>query len=294
MLLQTRLARKVRSNPRLRPVGIAAYRLYTRVRPTGSGPKVIANSIPKAGTHLLMSMLDAWPGMHFSGMHFALGLDQPDTDEPREFQEFAKLVRRLRSGQYMSAHLPFRPAIARATEAANCRVLLSIRDPRAITLSLAMYLESNPRHPLHERMRREFPTLEQRLDAVIDGVEVTAGQPGMPSLAERLDRYLPWLDGPLSHLVRYEDLIGPLGGGSAEQQLATVRGVARFLGLPDDDGAVRPIADAVFSTKSATFRRGQIDSWREELSERFVLRIEQSCAAQLRRLGYAGDSAGTL
>jgi len=38
-MLNSRLARKVRNSPALRPLGIAGYRLYTRLGPTQNGPQ---------------------------------------------------------------------------------------------------------------------------------------------------------------------------------------------------------------------------------------------------------------
>lgn len=286
-MLKSKLARYVRTNPRLRPVGVAGYRLYHRLRPAGDGPRVLANSIPKAGTHVLMSLLDATPGMRFNGNHFAFtGDDRPGGSAEQSLRSLQSLTGQLRAGQYMTGHIRHRDDIAALLSDAGCRTLLSIRDPRAIALSAANYLHANPRHPLHSRVLAEYPELDDRIRAVIDGIPATASSPGIPALSHRLDRYLPWLDEPTAHVVRYEDLVGPQGGGSTDTQRATVAGLLTFLGLGTDDATLDTVCSSVYSTRSATFRSGQVDSWRSELSPEQAATINERCAAQLVRLGY--------
>lgn len=286
-MLKSTLARYVRTNPRLRPLGVAGYRLYTRLGPSGDGPRVLANSIPKAGTHVLMSLLDATPGMRFNGNHFAFtGADRHGGSEGKSLQSLRSNTAQLRTGQYMTGHIRHRDDIVDVLAGAGVRTLLSIRDPRAIALSAANYLHANPRHPLHSRVLAEYPELDDRIRAVIDGIPATESSPGIPGLAERLDRYLPWLDEPAAHVVRYEDLVGAQGGGSTNTQRATVAGLLSFLGLDVDDAGLGTVCRSVYSTKSATFRSGQSDSWRAELAPEHAATINDRCAAQLTRLGY--------
>ncbi len=287
-MLTSRLARKVRANPRLRPLGIAGYRLYTRLRPAGHGPTVLANSIPKAGTHVLMSLLDAVPGMRFAGTHLAYtGADRPGGSNEESLRDLQTLLRQLRPAHYMTGHIRHQPDIVAALDDAGCRVLLSIRDPHAIALSAANYLLANERHPLHERIRRDYPELDDRIHAVITGIPPAEGGPGIPGLAQRLDRYLPWLAEPGVCVVRYEDLAGAQGGGSAQQQMTAVEEILHFLGLPADEDMVARVAGSVYSTTSATFRRGQIDSWRQELAPHHIELIDELCKQQLVGLGYS-------
>ena len=53
------------------------------------------------------------------------------------------------------------------------------------------------------------------------------------SIAERLDRYAGWLtSGAL--VVRFEDLVGPDGGGEAESQREAVARLYDYVGLGQD------------------------------------------------------------
>ena len=51
----------------LRRVAYAALRLRARAVREGDSPPIFVNSFPKAGTHMLMSALDATPNVLFSG-----------------------------------------------------------------------------------------------------------------------------------------------------------------------------------------------------------------------------------
>ncbi len=286
-MLNSRLARKVRNSPALRPLGIAGYRLYTRLGPPRTGPRVLANSIPKAGTHVLMSLLDAIPAIQFSGIHFSFsGAGRPGGSHEESLAELRKVIRQLRSGQYMTGHIRHQEDISAVLSAVGCRTILSIRDPRAIALSAANFMHAHPRHPLYARSLSEFPNLDDRIRAVITGVPQRDNSPALPSLAERLDRFVPWLDEPGVCVVRYEDLIGAQGGGSARRQRMLVTDILRFLELAGRSAEVDRVAESIFSTTSATFRSGQIDSWREEMPSRFVELINERCEQQMRRMGY--------
>lgn len=292
MVLSSPLARRIRRNRRLRPLGIAAYRVTMRLRPGGNGPRVIANSIPKAGTHLLMSTLDAVPGLRFSGMHFGYGeLTSPEeVSARRRLADLDKAIGRLGTAQYMMGHIRCRPEVVALLAARGCRNLVCIRDPRDIALSWAMFLKSNTRHPLHARLMATYPDFDDLLQVVITGAP--SGQnggpngPELPSLSNHLDRYLGWLDEPDSCVVRYEDLIGPRGGGSEDAQLAAVERILQFIGAAKAEQAA--VADSVYSTTSATFRRGQIGSWRAEMPARHQALIQERCGDQLQALGYSG------
>lgn len=287
-MLKSKLARRVRSNARLRPLGIAGYRLYVRLRPASNGPTVLANSIPKAGTHALMSLLDAIPGMRFSGEHFTFtGADRPGGSNEQSLRELAAMVGRLRPALYMTGHIRHQPDIVATLADAGCRTVVILRDPRAIALSAANYLRSNERHPLHSSILATYPELDDRVHAVITGIPPSVTSPGIPGLPQRLDRYIPWLDEPGVLVVRYEDLVGAQGGGEEQRQRVVVRDVLGFLGFPADDGMVGRVTESVYSTASATFRRGQIDSWRHELAPRQVEFVNQACEQQLLRLGYS-------
>src|SRR5919106_2654273 len=97
---------QLREDPRFRELAIPVYRWIARWSWRGPPPRVLANSLPKAGTHLVAQLLRNLPNLHFSGRHHAM----PDfrRDPHREMSIDWDSVRRalssVRDGQYMTSH----------------------------------------------------------------------------------------------------------------------------------------------------------------------------------------------
>ena len=58
-----RVSQAIADSPVLRRIALPTYRAYTRHLRSGPGPRVLANGVPKGGTHLLTSLLDAFRGL---------------------------------------------------------------------------------------------------------------------------------------------------------------------------------------------------------------------------------------
>jgi hypothetical protein len=280
------IARRMRKGGWSREVGIAVYRGWARARPTRPGPRVFANSLPKAGTHLLMSMLDAMPGIHFSGRHFAFGVVPDEAGEAARLAELEAELAHVRRSQYMTAHVPYSESRANLLERHGATSLLALRDPRDVAVSLSMYIVNNPRHHMHQRFVTEFADVEARLRAVILGVPPTAESRGLVSLTDRIGRYLGWLDDPRTCTVRYEELLGPQGGGSRDDQVAAVERIIEHLGLQTSEMPVDTIVDTIYSTKSATFRAGRIGDWNDVMTPEHTVLMGEEWQRALQRMGY--------
>jgi len=277
------LTRKLRHSSAVRAVGLPAYRLGARLRP-GPPPRVLANSLPKAGTHLLTQLLAALPDMRFSGEHLTLA--DARTRHREDWPALRRRLARVRTGQYASAHLPAAPEIVEMAGDLGYRAVFIVRDPRDVVVSDMFYILGFPEHPLHDALHR-VPTPELRLEAMITGMPGTrAGLPLMEPLADRLDAYLGWLTAPDAVVVHFEDLVGPKGGGDEAAQLAAIDRVARHVDRPLDDAGLRRLADQVWSPRSSTFRKGAIGDWQTHFTDRHRDLVEHAAGAQLARLGY--------
>jgi hypothetical protein len=140
------------------------------------------------------------------------------------------------------------------------KMLFVVRDPRDIAISRFRYVtEIDLLHPASKAMR-ELPNNEARIAAAIEGI------PGsMPSMAEALEGFSPWLKHSCACTVKFESLVGARGGGSDEESLATLARVCDFLELSVGDSALRAAAQ-VSGQAGSTFRRGQVGTWTEEFS----------------------------
>jgi len=275
----------LRHNPLVRAAGIPVYRATLRLRP-GIGARVLAISMPKSGTHLLTALLDAIPGMRFSGYH----LTEAEVAGRRgPVDRLDRALRRVRQGQYLSGHLPARPAVVGCVAELGYRTIFIVRDPRDVAVSDLHYILGFRQHPLHERLHR-MPTEDERLLAMITGIDDTRdGHPLLEPMGQRVAGYLGWMSSDQTLTVRFEDLVGPSGGGSHDRQRATVSAVLNHLDRLDDPDDVDRISRAVWSPTSSTFRRGAIGDWRLHFRPVHVERVKGLAGSQLIALGYESD-----
>ncbi len=286
-LLDSALVRRVRQSPMLRPPAIAAYRAVDRMLPAGDGPRVVANSMPKSGTHLLATLLDGLGDLRFAGR--LVKFEPRDRLAPKPFlDEIDKTLRRLRPSRYIGAHLVADPQVQEVLARHDVRLVTILRDPRAVVVSGAHYVRDAPQLRDRDEALALFPDHEAMLTAMVRGY----GDPGdkwwFPPIGERYRDYAAWAQSPLGLTVRFEDLIGGRGGGSDEAQLDGVARVLDHLGYGDRGVPVRQVAEQMFSEKAITFRAGRIDSWREELPAHLAREIEEQCGETMTLLGYRG------
>jgi len=284
-VLDSALVRRVRQTPALRPPAIAAYRALDRMMPAAPGPRVLANSMPKSGTHLLASLLDQLDGMRFAG--HLVTFDDGDTYAPEQpLRDLERRLKKVRDSHYIGGHLIRDHRVEQRIKDSEVKFLTILRDPRAVVVSAAHYVAD----AAHLRDRDEalvgFPDHESVLRAFVTG----RGEPGdkfyFPEIGSRFKQYVDWVDSPVGMTVLFEDLIGGRGGGSADQQVAQVEAIVDFLGYGTAAESAAAVAERLFSEKAITFRSGAIDSWRSELPADLVREIEDRCGDSMTRLGY--------
>ena len=302
--------------------------------------KVVANSIPKSGTHLLGRLLtllgfklidlggirphpaQAGKKVPVIDRHLRalLGLREPEdvigigshlvdggrlplirrllrtrgpekvitgVDFPREIGRrwLERRLSRVPDGCFVNAHCVYSPELASLFAGERMRVVCILRDPRDVAVSQMHYIKQKKRHPIHEAFMA-LPSDEERLLFSIRG-GVLGGRE-LLSLDERYRQFLGWQRDENSVLVKFEDLVGPRGGGSAEAQRRTVERVARHLGVWVRKETVPSIEEDLFGL-GRTFRKGQIGSWRSEFSEEHERAAREVAGALLVELGYEAD-----
>jgi sulfotransferase 6B1 len=257
----------------LQRFGLTPSKLPYRIADRGA-PKVLSVSLPKAGTHLLERTLC---------LHRRLYRKMLPTVWPEALPKWDGLdglLRTLAPGQVVVAHLDFDPTYPDVIERAATKVLFLIRDPRDIVVSQAHFAHTRPDHPFHAAFAK-YEAVSDRIRVAIEGDAAT----GLPSVAERLDQYEGWLRGP-ALVVRFEDLIGPSGGGDADRQRASVQGIYRHLGIDAAPGTVADVCDRLFSGDSPTFRRGSIGQWETQLDDALRSRFHEIVGDRLATFGY--------
>lgn len=283
-----RLARTLKASDLGRNFGVAAYRAAVNIGHKSDANPVLVNTLAKAGTHLVMALLDAFPQYRFSGRHFTFSvIDMELPDRELRLALLQKEVSKLRRGKYMTGHIAYHPEIAEYLDKTLLKKIYVVRDPRALVVSNAFYMKSYARHPLHETAIRRFSTDEEFIRASILGFEQDNGTRHLRPMSERIEAFAPWIeDDPRAFVIRFEDLIGASGGGSRETQVKLTEDLNEYLGLGADSKQIEAAADAAFDPRSATFRSGEVDGWRKHMTPELLDLVENECAPASARIGY--------
>jgi sulfotransferase 6B1 len=281
-------------NAALRIVLKAGYRAYARACVFSRLPRVFINSIPKSGTHLLTAALDVTPGIQNSGIHILTwqvnqGARGPGDNESFRFDQssFSRVLERVNRGQYLSAHLRWEQEILRCLRSLDYRIIFVIRDPRDVVVSELHYIKGLRRHYLHPFLVNAFQSDDERLSALLNGVDGRAEWASyrIAAAAERYRRFYGWLVSSSVYALRFEELVGLRGGGAREAQLDTLRSLYQHIGLTINDERVSQVAGRLASKGSFTLRKGVIGGWRS-LSPHWVESIDGALADVAFEYGY--------
>ena len=298
--------------------------------------RVVANSIPKSGTHLLDRLLvllgfelvdlgGVRPHLLKSGDRFPLldqrlkrilGIRRPEdvlgigphlveggrfpparrflrsrgekvtvgVVSPRQISRrwLAGRLAGVPEGGFVTAHCIYTPELAGLFHEGGMKTVCILRDPRDVAVSQMHYLKQLKNHFAHEEYMA-LPSDRERLMVSIRGGEL--GGQGLQPLAERYGRFLGWERAGGAVMVRFEDLVGPEGGGSEEAQRLAVGRVAMHLGVPVEERTIGLVGEGLFGA-GRTFRKGQIGGWREEFTAEHEQALEEAAGPLLAELGY--------
>ncbi len=193
-------------------------------------------------------------------------------------------------GRFVTAHCLYSPELASLFREKGMRTVCILRDPRDVAVSQLHYIKRLKKHPIHEAFMG-LPSDSERLMLCIRGGEL--GERRMLSLDERYRRFSGWAEDGGSVVVRFEDLVGPRGGGSEVAQVGAVRAVAEHVGVEADEATLARVGEEIFGS-GQTFRRGMIGGWREEFATEHERAAEEVAGPLLAELGYEEANPGSL
>jgi two-component sensor histidine kinase len=187
---------------------------------------------------------------------------------------------RQADGTYIHGHFGYDPGLHAAARAAGLPIVFVYRDPRGALASLAHFLveRGEPADLLPRLARRDVPTA---LRFLLDGDAET-----LP-FARLLAPYEGWLGAEGVLALRFEDLVGPRGGGSAGRQLAALTALADHVGWRGPASALLDAVDRAFNPEAGTFRRGRIDGWRDDIDAETFAQYPAALVDLPRAWGYA-------
>ena len=255
--------------------------LVGRLRANASGHRILANSIPKAGTHLLTRCLSLLPGITDSGLRIRGHV----VDDRLKAQ-----LKKVGEGCFMPAHLTYSDERAQLLADMEFKSALIIRDPRDIVVSHFHYVTyGSRRHRLHAYYN-SLPDDQTRLMVSITGVLEPQDDPvaRLRDIDKRCRAFLTWEDHGAC-VVRFENLVGPHGGGSYEAQRKEIHKLAEHAGVELDEQAVEHIASRVYHPTSSTFRKGSAGDWKNHMTPEHKAAFKRIAGELLVDLGYERD-----
>ena len=259
---------------------------------------VIAISMPKCGTHVLMRLVAALTGktpatrtLRTTDVAAASQILDQDSDAQNR-------------SLFLRGHQQYTAEIESLLIERGIRVLLILRDPRDTVVSHAHWV-TTAKHgsAANRKFYSALPTIEERILVSICGRpagwnegEVSADEEHSlayhgvrEDIGRRVQRYVGWLDSPAACVVRFENLIGPDGGGTKSAQIDEISRAAAHLNIDSSTVDPQQIADQLFDPSAKTFRSGRIGGWKEAFDNRHKLVFKSLAGDLLIRLGYEQD-----
>lgn len=271
--------------------GRLRYRRWQAARRWGwdaleNAPRVFGNAMPKAGSHLLIQILY---GLVEIGPFINPGFPPINRFEDNSHQTKEEIVRALqamRSGEIRYGYLKHEDPYGRLLTGGDMATVFIYRDPRDLLVSHVFYAtDMHEGHGMHEYYVEELNSMEERLNVAIEGCDIPGL--GLPSVWERYEDNLPWIEQAEVLSVRFEDFIL-----EREQVLGSL---VDYIGEFNVDfsvtrgEAIETLGRGIQPRKSGTFRKGQPGNWKEHFTPENKRRFKAVARDLLTRLGYEDD-----
>ncbi|HSW73037.1 MAG TPA: sulfotransferase domain-containing protein [Chlamydiales bacterium] len=231
-------------------------------------PKVALLTIPKSGTHLLNKAIE------LITTHKVIPTNQFN---PHSI---------FNSGNYYVQHITDNFDFIK--DDPTIRKVLLIRDPRDTLISQIYWMQKKGKWlwctpNVVAKSVNILPTFEEKLK------EVILFPDEYYSIAWFTRKAMIWMQDPTILTLRYEELVGPEGGGDRDVQIKSVFKLAEFIGSPVTEEKAAEIADQLYGGTS-TFRKGKKDGWPDYFSENNKSLLKSVLGQEIIELGYAEDN----
>jgi hypothetical protein len=251
-------------------------------------PIVIGNAMPKSGSHLLIQVLLGLTGI---GPFIDPGMppiSRSSTNRNLNRSEVLENLRQLRCGDIVYSYLHAQDSYIAELTRQGVASFFIYRDPRDLIVSHVFYAtEMYPKHGMHNYYTQKLSTMEQRINAAIQGVQEEGSR--LSSIKEKYQKYLGWLVQSSVLAVRFEDLI-------LDRQAALIRildhlAARGFVPNLARERAIDALASSIAPRASGTFRRGQPGEWRDNFTAENKRVFKLATGDLLKRLGYERDDS---
>lgn len=256
-------------------------------------PRIICNSYPKSGTHLLYQILYSLPDMNkwddIVSVQALCGI----MNTPSHIRW---KIGSAPHGSIVRSHLMYTEEIRSILSDLSCKQLFIYRDLRDVAVSHARWVLKEPEIFLHD-IYEQLPSFDEQLMSTIKGVPV--GTPfgsnlSQPDIGQDFSRWAGWVDDPNTLAIRFEDLVGERGGGDEDKRLHIISQILNHLeiDLPNCQLEKRFSSMVMNPRESHTFvkgGKGRIGGWQNFFQPEHTEAFKKVAGDCLVHLGYESD-----
>jgi len=169
----------------------------------------------------------------------------------------------------------------------NYLKIIQIRDLRDVLVSLVFYQSNEIEN------ETGFTNFDEKLMYVITRDKESVSS--VINIYKHAENATQWIKDPDVIVCRFEDLVGPQGGGSLEKKQELLVKLANSLNILLDENIVNNVMSNLFGKQgdsylNLTFREGRIGNWKKYFKKEHIEAFENEGWADLQlRLGYPLD-----
>lgn len=277
---------------RFEAAGKSLYRLVSDLDSAESDlslPPVLAITIPKSGTWLLVRLLtlagfEAYRGqaaMYRLATALRRAASKDRTSPSASGVDHSTLFELLPAGQITTLHEPTlinADTMRRFVSSGRCRVVLLIRDPRDVVVSRAHFWKhpDNARHAAFRDM-----SVRDVMDRVIRGDEK-----GFAGIRELMESYRMLYESPDVHVIRFEEIVHAASAPHDPVATAPIRSLLRHCGIPSQSDARLRAMLSRLEIRPCPGRSSVTNEWRTEFGPAQISLFSESAGSTLPMFGY--------
>ncbi|WP_374961745.1 sulfotransferase domain-containing protein [Spongiibacter tropicus] len=240
---------------------------------SGSPPRVLINSIPKSGTHLLLQYMTS---LGFSDYGGFLASTPSFTMRRQSDEKIIKKLSGVLRREVCSSHIFHSSAVEEFLSLSQLPMVFVYRDPRAIFLSEINYLSTMNRWHRCHKFYKSAESFEEKFRLCLDGIEHESIL--YPRFKERISPYLGWLNSKYTFTIKFEDMIASPGN--------SYENIAEYLRTyPGMDDITRSKLK-IDSRRSHTYTGLAADRWKNELTDFQLALLNDEVSDFLKIMGY--------
>lgn len=223
-------------------------------------------TVPKSGSHLVVKLLTMLTQR--AANHLLNFKDHFFQVTPKEFElEIFRCKQRkefgwLHTGDFYGQRYNAGDLFATFSRSHPEYVkILQIRDLRDVFVSLVHHFDSKRPSAWSENGISPGASFDEKLTVAISCM-----------LQSDIGKALEWYNDPNTVVMRFEDLVGPEGGGDAQSQQSAIIELANAVGVTVSHERLQTIQSKLFGTDEGprydySFYSGQIGSWKKNYTQ---------------------------